>query len=105
TGAGYQTCVDKDTGFLLKYVVIGVDSDKSGIVATVVGQPTDADFTTPSTTTTSSESSDTTGSGDTTATTKPAGGGSATTEHCTGETLPNGIRLPPGIALPCAQPG
>ena len=105
TGAGYQTCVDKETGFLLKYVIIGVDSDKSGIVATEVGQPTDADFSTPSTTTTSSASSDTTGSGDTTQTTKPAGGGSATTAPCTSETLPNGITLPSGITLPCAQPG
>jgi hypothetical protein len=104
TGAGYETCVDKDTGFLLKYVVVGVGTDKSGIVATVVGQPTDADFATPSTTTTTGGSSDTSGSGNTTETTSPSGG-SGTTVACTPMTLPNGITLPPGITSPCASPG
>ncbi len=102
TNAGYQTCIDKQTGFLLKYVVVGIDNDKSGIVATEVGQPQDSDFTVPSTTTTTGGSSDT--SAGPSGSTAPSGG-SATTQPCTSNTLPGGSTIPGGNTIPCISPG
>jgi hypothetical protein len=89
--AGYETCIDKDTGVLLKWVVTGVSSDQSGIVATAVTQPTDADFQPPANAKTSTGTSvpNSSGSG-------ASGGGSPTT--CV--TLPSGVTLPQGINVP-----
>ncbi len=104
TSAGYQTCVDKDTGFLLKYVVVGVANDKSGIVATEVGQPQDSDFAIPSTTTTTTGSGSTDTSGGNSGTAVP-GETTGTTAPCTSVTLPAGVTLPSGITVPCVSPG
>jgi len=46
TNAGYEMCIDKDTGFLLKWVAVGTD-EKGGAVATKVAQPQDSDFEMP----------------------------------------------------------
>jgi len=105
TKAGYETCIDKDTGFLLKWVVVGVNNDKSGIIATKVDQPQDSDFETPTTTTTSEQPTDTTADTSETTTPDTSSGGSGTTAPCNEETLPDGITLPSGITLPCVSPG
>jgi hypothetical protein len=44
---GTISCIDKQTGILLKYQIIGVDDDESGVVAIEVGDPKDDDFSTP----------------------------------------------------------
>jgi hypothetical protein len=90
--AGYQTCVDKETGVLLKWAVQGNDNDKSELIATKVEQPTDADFEAPAgsietTVPDSTDSTDTTG-----------GDGSTPTTACTPVTLPGGGTIP---GVPC----
>ena len=67
---GTISCIDKQTGILLKYQIIGVDDDKSGIIAIEVGDPKDDDFSPSATTPTSdgSGTTDTTTAGETTTT-------------------------------------
>ena len=91
--AGYQTCVDKETGVLLKWAVQGNDNDKSELIATKVEQPTDADFEPPAGATTETTEP---GSTDTT-----EGDGSTPTTACTPMTIPGNVTVP-GLTLPCA---
>jgi hypothetical protein len=95
--AGYETCIDKDTGVLLKWVVINVSNDQSGIVASAVTQPTDADFQAPANAKTSTETtepnSSSAGAG--------GGGGSGGSATTTCITLPSGITAPAGMPGVC----
>jgi hypothetical protein len=90
-GGSYESCLDKDTGVVLKWQVQG-GNQATGIIATKVEQPTAADFEAPagSTETTVPDSSDTTG-----------GDSSTPTTACTPLTLANNITVP-GLTLPCA---
>jgi hypothetical protein len=89
--AGYESCIDKDTGVLLKWVIVGTSEDKSGLVATAVTQPTDADFQPPAGAT--SETTPTTAS-------SGSGSGSGGTATTTCITTPPGITLPAGVNVP-----
>jgi hypothetical protein len=112
TKAGYQTCIDKETGVLLQWQVVGVGNDQSALIATKVDQPEDSDFTTPTTTSTSEatsgstdttqpESSTTIAGSDTTGGSGTTGGGGTTgTTACTPYTLPNGATVPNVPCLP-----
>ncbi len=88
-GGSYESCLDKDTGVVLKWQVQG-GSQAAGIIATKVEQPTDADFEPPTgatTETTEPGSTDTSG-----------GNGSTPTTSCTPVTLQGGVTIP---GLPC----
>jgi hypothetical protein len=50
--AGYETCLDRATGVLLKWSVVGERNDKSAVVATKVEPPSPADFALPPATST-----------------------------------------------------
>jgi hypothetical protein len=91
--AGYQTCVDKETGVLLKWAVQGNNDDKTELIATKVEEPTDADFEAPAGSTATTEPGSTDTSGD---------DGSTPTTACTPMTLPGNVTVP-GITLPCEQ--
>jgi hypothetical protein len=90
-GGSYESCLDKDTGVVLKWQVQG-GNRAAGVIATKVEQPTDADFEAPAgsiatTVPDSTDSTDTTG-----------GDGSTPTTACTPVTLPGGGTIP---GLPC----
>jgi hypothetical protein len=91
--AGYESCIDKDTGVLLKWVLVGVKGDQSGVTASEVTTPSDADFQPPAGATT--QTTPTTGSSGS----GSAGRGSGTT---TCMTIPGGVTLPAGITIPGA---
>jgi len=108
TGAGWKSCADKQTGVLLLWEPVGADSANQGkIEATAFGEPSDADFTPPSTTpgTSGGSTATTTGSGsDTTVTTAAAGGSTSGSTACPGlPALPSGVTYPAGV--PCAANG
>jgi hypothetical protein len=91
-GGSYETCLDKDTGVLLKWEVQG-GNRAAGIIATNVEQPSASDFEAPAGSTATTES----GSTDTT-----AGDGETPTTACTPMTLAGNITVP-GITLPCVS--
>jgi hypothetical protein len=89
-GGSYETCLDKDTGVLLKWEVQG-GSQAAGIIATSVEQPGASDFEAPAGSTATTES----GSTDTTARDRET-----PTTACTPMTLAGNITVP-GVTLPC----
>jgi hypothetical protein len=94
TKIGYMACIDKNTGVLLKWQVVGIDNEKSGTVAIDVGQPKDSDFDVTSASTTTG-----TGSGETTT----SGGSGSSTGNCPPITVPGSqisYTVPPGVPCP-----
>jgi hypothetical protein len=91
-GGSYESCLDKETGVVLKWQVQG-GNRAAGIIATKVEQPTAADFEAPTTTQTtepgSTDSTDTTGAD-----------GSTPTTACSPITLPAVARFPGLPACP-----
>jgi hypothetical protein len=94
--AGYEACIDKDTGVLLKWVVTGVAGDNSGIAASAVTQPTDADFQPPANAKTSTQTTEpnSAGAGAT------GGGGNGGSSPTTCMQLPSGVPMPQGVNVP-----
>jgi len=88
-GGSYESCLDKDTGVVLKWEVQG-GKQAAGIIATKVEQPTAADFEVPAGATTATTEL---GSTDTT-----EGDSSTPTTTCTPLTIPGGGTIP---GVPC----